>query len=370
MIGFAGRCAIGWLVGIVILGACAGPGLQPTPDINATVQAAIGQTRTVEAAVAIAVAATSQAQQSAPDPPPTATPVPSPTPTLPPTATPAPSPTPTSPPTATPTPTEERLVIAESAVDGSNGGGKDILVSSSPTNFGRVILLPGFSQSQVTSPMLFRDDFTMRVAVFDTRRSGQQDGNGIRSVTFELSGPNGLTFRKVENTAPYCLFGGSDPACPGVDLEQASADWFSGQYQAAITIEATDGLTSNWNWGFCIRYCEATEPPIVELAEIGRNSLSYSLSGQLVFRVTAYQESVGYDDGDGIDHVDFYIFGPDDDFNRIYYKRENIAAYCAFGDDVPCNGAQINEPGEYRLLAIATADDGQQAPVEAWIDVQ
>ena len=361
---------LSWLVGTaVVLAACAGSG-QPTPNINATIAMAIQQTRTVEAA-------TEQAQQTAPNPPPpvaqpTATPVPSATATAtsPPTVTPVPSPTPTSPPTATPTPTEERLVIAESAVDGSNGDGKDVLVSSSPTNFGRVVLLPGFTQSQIRQPMVFHDNFSLRVAVFDTRRDGQQDGNGIRSVTFELSGPSGLSYRRVENAAPFCLFGGNEPTCPGVNVEEASADWFSGRYQAAITIEATDGLTSNWNYSFCIRYCEANEPPIADLAEVGRDSLDYTLSGELVFRVTAYQESVGYDDGDGIDHVDFYIYGPDDDSNLVYHRRENNAAYFAFGDDYPCNSAHIDKPGEYRLLAMVTADDGSQAPVEAWIQVQ
>ena len=97
------RFAVLPLLGVVlfVIGACSQE-VSPTPDVNATVVAAMEATATAErvlqATVDASVAATVTVQA------PTATPVP--TPTLPPTATPVPpTPTPTATPTSTPTPT-------------------------------------------------------------------------------------------------------------------------------------------------------------------------------------------------------------------------------------------------------------------------
>jgi hypothetical protein len=260
-------------------------------------------------------------------------------------------------------------VIAETAVDGSDGDGREILISRSPTNGGRVILLPNFDQSQVSSPVVFGNYVTARVSVFDTRREGRQDGNGIRSVTFDITNPNGDSFQNGEDTAPYCLFGGNDPACPGIDVRQYRDDWPDGQYSAAITIEAQDGLTSNWNWTFCVGTCNPASPPAMDFVQIGRNSLDSVVSGELVFQVWAYQEAVGTDDGDGIDYVDFFVYGPDDENNRIWEKREQNPPYCAFGGDEVCPGATVDAPGQYRLVAVATANDGKQARLDYVIEV-
>lgn len=260
-------------------------------------------------------------------------------------------------------------MIAETAVDGSSGDGRDILISSSPTNSGRVILLPNFDQAQVRTPMVFGNYVTARVAVFDTRRDGRQDGNGIRSVTFDVTAPNGNNYQRTEETAPYCLFGGNDPACPGVDVRQVRGDWPDGQYSAAITIEARDGLTSNWNWTFCIHTCNPANPPSMDFVQIGRDSLDSVVSGELVFQVWAYQDAVGTDDGDGIDYVDFYIYGPDDENHQVWHQREQNSPFCAFGGGNVCPSATIDEPGQYRLVAVATANDGQQASLDYFIEV-
>lgn len=346
-------------IGLMALGvnACGASPSQPTPDVNATVQAALEQTRAVEVAVATFVAATSAAQQAAAQ---TATA----------SSTPSPLPTSTPVPSVTPTPTEQRLVIAETAIDGSDGDGRDILISSSPTNGGRVIFLPNFAQSQVSSPMVFGNFVTARVAVFDNRRTSRQDGSGIRRVVFEITTPLGETYSRIEETAPYCLFGGNDPACPGLDVRRQPADWPDGPYSAAITIEAQDGLTSLWNWSFCVHICDFAAPPHIEFAEIGRSSLDTVVAGELVFQVIAYQESVGSEDGDGIDYVDFHIYGPNDDTNQVWQSREQNAAFCAFGGDAPCPSARVDTPGRYRLVAVAVAKDDRQARIEIEIEVQ
>lgn len=359
------RYLVVWFVGVAVMVGCASPAApQGTPDISATVRAAVEQTRAVEVAVATSVAATTEAQQGATA---EASPSPDATTAVPPTNTPIPTATPTV--TPTPTPTVERLVIAETAVDGSDGDGREILISDSPTNGGRVILLPNFQQSQVRTPMVFGNYVTARVAVADTRLDDPEDGDGIRHVLFEVFTPTGDTYSRTEDDAPFCLFGGNDPACPGIDVRRARDEWPNGQYAAAITIEAIDGLTSNWNWTFCIHTCEVTDLPVIEFAQIGRDSLETEVTGELVFQVRAFQEAVGSDDGDGIDYVDFYIFGPDDRDNQVWNNREEDAAYCAFGGDAPCPGAYVQEPGRYWLVAVATDENGQQAEVEIAVDV-
>lgn len=377
------RIHISWAMCIVIcsllalgLNACGSTSPPPTPDIYATVQAAMEQTRAVEVAVATALAATSEAQQAADRTATAAAAISTPTsPTqAPATSTSMPlstsTPIPTQVPSPTPTPTKERLVIAETAVDGSSGDGREILISSSSTNGGRVVFLPNFVQSQITSPMVFGNYVTARVAVFDNRRNSRQDGNGIRRVIFDVTTPLGDTYARTEESAPYCLFGGNDPACPGIDVRRQPDEWPDGQYSAAITLEAQDGLTSFWNWTFCVHTCNFIAPPHIEFAEIGRNSLDRVVNGELVFHVIAYQESVGVDDGDGIDYVDFFIYGPDDDNQRVWQNREQNAAFCAFGGDTPCPGATIDTPGRYRLVAVAVAEGGRQSRAEIEITVQ
>jgi hypothetical protein len=264
----------GWLLVIGgLLAGCGGQGAQPTIDVNAAVQTALAQTRVIEAQVAqsvqetlaaVAPGATSSADTSTSTPVvvvdtptselPAATAAPT---AAPPTASlpPPPTNTPPPPPTAAPTPT--KLLIAESDVDGDDGN--DFLRSSSNSNQGRVVLLPGFSQADVTDVPVFRDFINLRVEVFDTR-AGLTDGAGIQSVTYRVVDDegNGIVFwEKRENNAAYCLFGGDEPLCAPLVFTQTrrwpdpfGAAIQNGRYVAEIDIAPQNGDATQWRWRF------------------------------------------------------------------------------------------------------------------------
>jgi hypothetical protein len=243
---------------VFLLGACSVQRTEPTPDVGAAVATALAQTRTFEDAVATSIAATLAAGALAA---PTNTPVPA-------TNTPEPPPPPTSPAatTAPPPPTQAptaaatvpKVVIAESDVDGDDGN--DFLRSSSDSNQGRVVLLPGFQQSEVTRPMIFRDRIVFRVEVFDTR-VGLYDGSGIQHVTFRIvedSGNGQVVHERTERNPGYCVFGGGEPDCDVLVFAQTGNRWpdgreiRNGSYQAVIDIVPAQGEPTQWRWFFNI----------------------------------------------------------------------------------------------------------------------
>jgi Ca2+-binding RTX toxin-like protein len=292
--------SISGLLGLALLLAACLPPSAPTVDVQAAVATAVAQTRIFEDAVATSIAATLAANTpiplsdtGAPEPtatqtlaaptpalsaqPPLETPTPAaqadtlnatPTPVpptpVPPTDTPPPPPSPPTdtppPPPPTATPTEEKLVIAESDVDGDDGN--DFLRGSSNSNNGRVILLPGFQQWEVSNPMVFRDRMVFRAEVFDTR-VGLHDGAGIDDVTFRIiSGGGGgdVVYERTENTAAYCVFGGGEPDCNVLFFGEHGNRWpdedndeiYTDDYQATIDIVAENGESTQWRWGFRI----------------------------------------------------------------------------------------------------------------------
>jgi hypothetical protein len=58
-----------------------------------------------------------------------------------------------------------------------------------------------------------RDPDSLFRAVALDNRVGNDDGDGILGVRFAIIGDN-LAYSKVEETAPYCIFGGNEPDCP------------------------------------------------------------------------------------------------------------------------------------------------------------
>jgi len=92
---------------------------------------------------------------------------------------------------------------------------------------------------------------------------------------------------------------------------------------------------------------------------------------KLVFRVEAYDPSVGTTDGAGIDNVKITI-NREDDGQTVYERTENQAGYCVFGGGEPdCNvfvfadnynsWPESNEPifdGPYRAFILITTNAG------------
>lgn len=237
--------------------ACAGQNAAPTVDVDSAVQTAIAATRAIDAQVAQAVQATLQAVTPTPPPPAADTAIPAPTATAvpPPGDTPTSAPAPTVPPTPAPTPT--RIRIAESDVDGDDGN--DFLRSSSNSNQGRVVLLPGLDQVEVGDLPQFTNFINLRVEVFDTR-AGLVDGAGIESVTFRIvedDGNGDVAWEKIENTPAFCLFGGDEPTCAPLDL-RTTQKWPNGVditnsvYLARIEIIPKQGDATEWRWRFAV----------------------------------------------------------------------------------------------------------------------
>jgi hypothetical protein len=257
------------LAGLAALAA--GCGGQATPDVNAAVQTALAQTRAAEGQIAQAVAATLTASAPLDQPTPaTATPETAPVSTPEPTLTPTTVQVEISPPatpTAVPPPAPTPVRIAISPVDGDDGN--DYVRGSANVNSGRAVLLPGVDQSAVEDTPTFRNAINLRVEVFDTR-AGLYDGAGIDSVTFRIIADDGngdVVWEKVENSAPYCVFGGDDPLCTSIDL-RSGAQWpnpFDGQisnnvYLAQIDITPTEGDATQWRWRFLIDSPELAAP--------------------------------------------------------------------------------------------------------------
>ena len=365
---------VGYLSLLIGLAGC-GAQATPTPDAIAT-----------QVAQAKAVAATLTA--SAPPLAPTATPIPA-------ASTPAqvnaPTNTPTTaPPTSAP-PTPTPIVIDDLPVDGENGN--LTLRGDRDTKEGRYVLLPGFAHAEVTAPMVFRGRLALRVEVFDPQR-GQRDGDGIQNVTFSIADntTGAVVFQHTETSAPYCLFGGDDPLCTTLVFAQNGFQWpngqiiFNGDYTAQRVIKPSYGENALWNFRFSI--ADAKERPtttadlVVNLVQIGRGDTASTIDDALVFQVEAHNPAVGNNDGDGIDHVEMDIFGPNG--KQLYHHTESTVHYCAFGGGEPnCNvfvfadnqyrwpdnGGRIRN-GQHRLVAKVYAKDGRSQSIEIKITLQ
>jgi len=185
--------------------------------------------------------------------PPTAVSTEQPTETPAPTNTPVPAPTDTPPP---PPPTATPILIAILPVDGSDGNQN--LGNNRPVKEGRNILLPGFSQAQVTEPMVFRDRAVFRVEVFDDD-VGYTDGDGIKNVTFKITDPGGNpVHERTENQAGYCVFGGGEPDCNVWVFAEHDYRWpdgapiVNGTYSVEAVINPENGEGVSWFWSFVV----------------------------------------------------------------------------------------------------------------------
>jgi hypothetical protein len=254
------------------LAACGGGA---EPDVVAT-----------QVAVARAVAATLTAEAPAPPPAPTEVAL-APTVTLAPTEAPTPTPievevkpsatstlvstvvaptaspiptlvAPTASPTPLPSPTP--ITIAVLPADGSDGN--RALGNDHPEMDGRNITLPGFSQYDVSQPMVFRDRMVFQVEVRD-RDVGPNDGDGIENVRFTITDDHGqqVHFRQ-ENNAGYCVFGGGEPDCNVWGFAQSGYRWpdgevlFPGNYSVVIDITPLQAEPVTWFWSFGVELAQ------------------------------------------------------------------------------------------------------------------
>ena len=241
----------------LVMAACGASPAAPaaTPDSIATRVAeelAVAATLTAKAPQPSATPTSAPASPTAPPQPTRAN-------TAAPTATSAPVSPPQQLPTQTPTTRPSQVAIAVIPVDGGGEDNPNIRNGRNVMN-GRNLILPGFAQYEVSSPMIFRDRIVFRVEVFD-RAVGNTDGAGIQNVKFVINGPNdeGEVHKRTENTAGYCVFGGGEPNCDVWVFSQRGNKWpdgkpvVDGQHNATITITPKQGKPVQWNWTFEIK---------------------------------------------------------------------------------------------------------------------
>lgn len=331
-----------------------------------------------------------------------------------PTATNTPLPTATPRPTATPLPTATTdpfagLPSAAGVVVASPGGTGDLE--------GNVYTNPQIvdgTDAQNDTP-IFREFFYLEAFAFDPNIPGasNRSGAGIDRVEFRMECPNGAEYENTEVTPRYCLFGGGEPSCSvlrlvdGATIPGSQCRIENDFYRVFVDVfpENRNLAQASWNLEVLLEppgsgqaepepdpdpqeppEGQPQEPPqdsaelFAQFVRTGIDTNGDSFSGALVFQVQAYDPNVGGSDGAGIAYVDLVVARPDG--SPVYGKRENDAAYCAFGGDEPCpafvfadnnyqwpGGAEFT-PGPYRLLAQVTADDGSSIIIERTVNIQ
>ena len=294
---------------------------------------------------------------------------------------------PTTQPTREPTPTPPALVILPG---GGSGDGMEGLIVTQRDIF--------FTDDDPQTPVFARQlslQMVVRVA-----QAGSRDGSGIDRVEIEVVDEDADTvYTQTENSAGYCLFGGGEPACTLLQLTSGQK-WpgtnrtiEDGYYTAYFTVIPKDSYVNDGNWSqnFEIRRSgndggnqdnDGTYQSDIraELVETSESGISRTVSGNLAFQVAAIDRNQGNNDGDGIDHVVLSIIGPYG--NEVYAKREDNAAYCAFGGGAPCgpwvfaqngnrwpSGDQI-ESGTHILRAIVVAESGESQVFDWEIEIR
>jgi hypothetical protein len=190
--------------------------------------------------------------------PPADTPTPPADTSVPPTDTPPPPADTAAPPTDTPpAPTPTPILIAVLPVDGGGGDVPNIR-NNNPVMDGRNLTFPGYSQSELSEPMVYRDRMVFQAEVFDAN-VGMNDGDGIDNVQFTIEDDRGqqVHFRQ-ENTPGYCVFGGGEPDCNVLVFVDTGFKWpdgetiFPGQYSVSIDINPQYGDPVTWFWSFAV----------------------------------------------------------------------------------------------------------------------
>ena len=258
------------LIALALLGllvAACGGSAAPAGSEPDRVATRVAEELAVAATLTAAVPPPTAEPTSAPalsDVPPTDAPVeatrpPADTSAPPPTDTPVPPPadTPLAPSDTPPPPTPTPILIAVLPVD---GGGKEALNirSSNPVMDGRNLAFPGYAQSEVSEPMVFRDRMVFRAEVFDAN-VGTVDGDGIDNVQFTILDDQGkqVHFRQ-ENSPGYCVFGGGEPDCNVLVFADTGFKWPDGEtifpvlYNVSIDINPQYGDPVTWFWSFAV----------------------------------------------------------------------------------------------------------------------
>ena len=240
---------------------------------------------------------------------------------------------------------------------------------------------------------VIRGALAFRVRTFDST-VGERDGAGIANVDLIVLDADGNeVYRKRENTAGYCAFGGGEPNCNVYVFADHDNAWPNGEpirdgenYRLRAEVQAKDGSSTAVGWDVELQLGDSSDL-VVNLLQTGRNGTPVQVRNELVFRVSASDPTMGNRDGDGIDGVDMIILDADGD--EVYRKRETDAGYCAFGGGTPnCGvynfarngnrwpdrngerGEPIRRGEQYTLRAAVDAEDGRSTTFDTVIVIR
>ena len=240
---------------------------------------------------------------------------------------------------------------------------------------------------------VIRGALAFRLRTFDST-IGNRDGDGIANVVMMIRDPDGNeVYRKRENNAGYCAFGGGEPNCTVYVFAEHDNAWPNGEpirdgetYTLAAEIRAKDGSRTTFEREVELQLGDSSDL-VVNLLQTGRNGTATQVRNELVFRVSATDPTMGNGDGDGIDGVDLIIL--DAEGNEVYRKRENDAGYCAFGGGTPTcgvynfarndnrwpdrngeRGEPIRRGEQYTLRAEVDAEDGRSTTFDTVIVIR
>ncbi len=233
---------------------------------------------------------------------------------------------------------------------------------------------------------LVEDVLVFRVRAFD-QGEGNDDGDGITYVDMIILDESGdEVYRKRETDPGYCAFGGGAPNCSVWDFGDNNNNWpdgdplEQGEHTLRARARADDGEVRMQDFVVDIFLTDNSDNVRIDLVQTGVGDTSDLVEDVLVFRVRAFDQGEGNDDGDGITYVDMIIL--DESGDEVYRKRETDPGYCAFGGGAPnCSvwdfGDNNNnwpdgdplEQGEHTLRARARADDGEVRMQDFVVDI-
>ncbi len=249
------------------------------------------------------------------------------------------------------------------------------------------------------------------VGAFD-EAVGTVEGDGVDSVAFAITDESGtVVYQTIDNSPYYCAFGNANP-CDVWDF--SAGTWpngtpvVSGNYNAKIQANgSTAGRFSIWTYDFAIDLGDSAEvavepePVVEEVAEVaptptlfpvvkqGAPSQKNGVLGNVYapeglqissdpaifgnninfMLLEAYDEASGSTEyGAGVRDVTFTI--QDSNGQVVYTLVEGVAAYCAFGGDIPCNtwnfaqhgnswpGGTRAQSGNYKATIVGVGNSG------------
>lgn len=241
-----------------------------------------------------------------------------------------------------------------------------------------------YSPDDSSTTLTFQDEFALELMVFDPR-VGLQNGAGIDSIEYEIYDPDGeLVYQDIIREPPYCAPIGNQ-GCGTIDLTR-NGRWPEGQLmqngEHFVDITAypddEDLRQGNWSLDFEVRLGGSSGG--AEPSELVASIAEYFRSDALVFRVEAYDPTVGNFDGAGIDNVALYLYDPNGAL--LYDQTEESRPYCLFSNDrgsSTCNAwppavgtwpnGQTIRSGDYILYAVVTAQDGRQVEIVETVSI-